>query len=537
MPRFLVNPCCPPFGRRGSSAAVEEEEHRHLPSPSPARTAAASTSSLTPTGKKKALLIAISKTKGYADLKVAHKDVHDMRELIMGPQYGYLADDITTLKDDGVAGHTQPTRVNILAAIAEFVNDVKAGDRLFFHYCGHSTQVKNRSNSEEDGMDECLVPLDGEDMKIVDNELHKALVLPLPAGCTLVAVLDTCHSGSLLDLKHYRCNRVPVPWIFRGRRDSEDIRNRVVRRGAQLLTLTEQRTRKTGPSRFLSRHMKISVMCESQEAPTSSSAPAPAPAPVSRRSTTAASRASTRSRAPTLSVAPGKENTRPILTVLPCLKWVLPEEEDIRCESPIGQFPCDGWCRKLRHEHGKGTLNEHGGEEDEVKADVISLASCKDSQQAWDDGKGKSMTSMLINYLKHASNPTLKDVLIHMSHGAYSMSLERHKAARSYKQQMKNFTTQLMNKLTRLEKRNLVTTPAVPTTVVPAAAQQRGRVRSASLLQPAQVPTGGKQAAKIQQKLDEAQSQYVAAKGDMDNFQNPELASPRPLDMTRPWTM
>jgi hypothetical protein len=61
-----------------------------------------------------------------------------------------------------------------------------------------------------------LVPLDGEAMNIVDNvslslfcrssssianyvqELNAALFAPLPVDSRLVAVLDTCHSGSLL---------------------------------------------------------------------------------------------------------------------------------------------------------------------------------------------------------------------------------------------------------------------------------------------------------------------------------------------------
>ncbi|KAJ7608345.1 caspase domain-containing protein [Roridomyces roridus] len=512
-----MNPCfacCPPFLRLGA----EPDEYRRLPSP-----LATSTNNVTPTGRKKALLIAISKTlgDGYPDLKVAHKDVRDMREFIMGPKYGYLADDITMLMDDGVAGHKQPTRENIVSS-PKYQNS-RAPLTLGTAHCGHSTQVKNRTNSEEDGMDECLVPLDGEEMMIVDNELNKALVLPLPTGAKLVALLDTCHSGSLLDLKHYRCNRVVVPWIFRGKRNSEDIRNRVVRRGAQLVTLTEQRTCKTGPSHFLSLNAKITVMCESQEAPTPTFTPASDPVARRGQSMSAASRASTRVRAHATSVVP-KKNLRPLSFAF--LKWVLSEED--WCESPTGQFPCNGWCRRDLRDHG--TVNAHGGEEDEVKADIISLASCKDSQEAWNDEQGMSMTSMLIDYLKHASNPTLMDVLVHVSHRAYSIALERHTRTRSYKQQMKKLMTHLKNKLTRLEKHSLPPAATTGTT------QRRGRTTATSLLQPA-VQTRRKQAVKIQQKLDEVQSQYGLARGDMDNFQNPELSSPRPLDMMRPWTM
>lgn len=31
-------------------------------------------------------------------------------------------------------------------------------------------------------------------------------------------MFDSCHSGTLLDLKHFRCNRVYVPWLNKGNR-------------------------------------------------------------------------------------------------------------------------------------------------------------------------------------------------------------------------------------------------------------------------------------------------------------------------------
>ena len=34
------------------------------------------------------------------------------------------------------------------------------------------------------------------------------MVEPLPVGVCLTAVFDSCHSGTLLDLDHYDCNKV-----------------------------------------------------------------------------------------------------------------------------------------------------------------------------------------------------------------------------------------------------------------------------------------------------------------------------------------
>ncbi|KAJ7054088.1 peptidase C14, caspase domain-containing protein, partial [Mycena amicta] len=178
--------------------------------------------------RKKALLIGINYNNGgdeaaaFCVLKGPHADIDEVYKLIAG-KYGYQETDIVVLRDDGEG--VQPTRVNILRAIDDLVRDARKGDRFFFHYCGHTIQVENHSNSEEDGMDECLVPADN--IKIMDNELRRHLVDPLPVGSSLVAVFDSCHSASLLDLAHFRCNRIYVPWISKGRRRSDEIWNAV----------------------------------------------------------------------------------------------------------------------------------------------------------------------------------------------------------------------------------------------------------------------------------------------------------------------
>ena len=76
------------------------------------------------------------------------------------------------------------------------------------------------------------------------QELKEILVDPLPVGCTLLvrgswfhvcfrvpiccalqAILDTCHSGTLLDLPHYHCNDVYVPWQSKGERRTMTLQN------------------------------------------------------------------------------------------------------------------------------------------------------------------------------------------------------------------------------------------------------------------------------------------------------------------------
>lgn len=57
--------------------------------------------------------------------------------------------------------------------------------------------------SAEDGLNECIVPLDYLNKGLMeDDELHELMVSPLPAGCRLTALFDSCHSGTVLDLPY-----------------------------------------------------------------------------------------------------------------------------------------------------------------------------------------------------------------------------------------------------------------------------------------------------------------------------------------------
>ena len=57
-------------------------------------------------------------------------------------------------------------------------------------------------------MNETILPTDHKRAgQIVDDELHRALVLPLQPGVTLHAVIDACHSGTALDLPYRTTTR------------------------------------------------------------------------------------------------------------------------------------------------------------------------------------------------------------------------------------------------------------------------------------------------------------------------------------------
>ncbi|KAF8988925.1 caspase domain-containing protein [Cyathus striatus] len=138
-----------------------------------------------------------------------HNDVNMMKELLI-KFYGYKEEDMIVMldRDDLPTEYEKlrPTRANIIRCIKEMVKDAKSEDRFFFQFAGHSTQKEcpESPNEEEDGQDEYICTSDGQ--LIRDNLLKKLLVDPLPLGTTLTTILDTCHSGTLLDLPHTKCN-------------------------------------------------------------------------------------------------------------------------------------------------------------------------------------------------------------------------------------------------------------------------------------------------------------------------------------------
>jgi hypothetical protein len=154
------------------------------------------------TGKKKALLIGINYFNQNGELRGCINDVQNIKNFIIR-HFNYRQDDIVTLTDDASNPRQRPTRDNILRAMQWLVSNAQPNDSLFFHYSGHGGQTKDLDGDEADGYDEVIYPVDHESNgHIVDDDMHHIMVKPLPAGCRLTAIFDSCHSGSALDLPY-----------------------------------------------------------------------------------------------------------------------------------------------------------------------------------------------------------------------------------------------------------------------------------------------------------------------------------------------
>ncbi|KAK1926005.1 putative metacaspase [Papiliotrema laurentii] len=155
------------------------------------------------TGKRKALLIGINYFNQSGQLGGCINDAHNVQKFLC-ERYNYRPEDMVILTDDSRNPRQIPTRANILQAIGWLVQGAQPNDALFFHYSGHGGQTQDLDGDEDDGYDEVIYPVDFKQAgHIVDDERdHDRMVKPLPPGCRLTAIFDSCHSGSALDLPY-----------------------------------------------------------------------------------------------------------------------------------------------------------------------------------------------------------------------------------------------------------------------------------------------------------------------------------------------
>ncbi|THH09019.1 hypothetical protein EW146_g8806 [Bondarzewia mesenterica] len=322
----------------------------------------------------KALLIGInyrtSDSMVWRPLNGPVNEAQEFKKLLIDC-YKFKQEDITTLIDaESVDPKTSlwPTRDNI-ASDHSFLHSIpsRGHSRLLLRRTRVQTDAVNDKN-EWDGRDEYIIPCDAvsDDSRVIlDDELQISLVKPLPEGCRLTAILDACHSGTLLDLEHYECNRAQIirssaslP-ILRQNSPAKFGRPKARRRTISAMTTIMWRklnvkTKTRSIIRFLSsaKHSKPSPDRGHRTPQTLLT-----DSPQAARSESAWSSSST----------------------LPLFSPARPPR------SPRSRVPCSGFCRFSPN--AKGPI-------------VISLSSCADHQQTWeDDQKGESMTTGLIEIL------------------------------------------------------------------------------------------------------------------------------------------
>ncbi|KAH9041167.1 caspase domain-containing protein [Lactarius hengduanensis] len=381
--KTLFSRCfCWPFGMTNTTGTIrlpDDEEDK----------------SESPTSKRRALLVGIS-YKGdhntWSALDGPHEDVDRFQQLLT-ETYEYRLEDITVLKDSpNLPDISHPTRVNMIRELKRLVSDAAPGDTFVFLYSGHSDQKLAIDDSEEeDNQDEMIITSD--EQFILDNELNDILIL-LPIGCSLLAILDTCHSGTLLDLPHHHCNSVYVPWQSKGARRTLTMQNKNVRRQAT------DYTKSRSPDQALP---SIEAIIDLQEAGDRSARP---PSRIDDGASAGRSSNQRESSPASQSRATRRPRERSIFPSQP------------RSASPEPLFVCDGWCHR----------------NDDPYPTMLSLSACSDLQRAW-EGPNGSLTTVVCNYLNTHTHPSYRELMSHINFQLHDNALELHKYTRYQKKQ------------------------------------------------------------------------------------------------------
>ncbi|XP_074264603.1 metacaspase-1-like [Silene latifolia] len=158
-----------------------------------------------PSGRKKAVICGINyKGSGEDELNGCINDAKSMKNLLIN-RFKFPESNIMLLTDEEKDRRRIPTRDNIIKAMSWLVDGVRAGDSLVFHFAGHGMQEEDDDGDDADGFDEAICPLDVEtEGGILDDEINDIIVKPIPPGAKLTAIIDACHSGTVLDLP-FRC--------------------------------------------------------------------------------------------------------------------------------------------------------------------------------------------------------------------------------------------------------------------------------------------------------------------------------------------
>ncbi|KAI7731915.1 hypothetical protein M8C21_033173 [Ambrosia artemisiifolia] len=159
---------------------------------------------------KRAVLCGVAYNKQKYKLKGTNYDVINMRELLLS-HFSFPSTSIHILAE--MDSHFHPTKRNIQEAMKWLVKDNQCGDSLVFYFSGHGLRKPDFFDDELDGYNETICPVDFRLAgMITDNDINDIIVRPLKDGVKLHAIIDACHSGTILDLQDVYSTRKNV-WL------------------------------------------------------------------------------------------------------------------------------------------------------------------------------------------------------------------------------------------------------------------------------------------------------------------------------------
>jgi hypothetical protein len=148
--------------------------------------------------KRTAFLVGINYTGTVNELYGCINDTKNVEDLLKN-KYNFT--NVALLNDETAE---KPTKQNIMKGLQTLLANTESGDTAFFMFSGHGTCTTDFNKDETDGQDELIVPIDAVSMNtcILDDELNKLIRNTLKPGAKLVALFDSCFSGTMLDLRY-----------------------------------------------------------------------------------------------------------------------------------------------------------------------------------------------------------------------------------------------------------------------------------------------------------------------------------------------
>ena len=129
-------------------------------------------------------------TIAWPNLDGPERDVESMAAVL--PNFGFT--EIHQLTGQ------KATRREILAELDKYIiEEPKSGDTVLFYFAGHGSQRTNSKSAKLDHLDETIVPADAYkgEFDIRDKELARKFNLAIDKGIRLIAIFDSCHSGTM----------------------------------------------------------------------------------------------------------------------------------------------------------------------------------------------------------------------------------------------------------------------------------------------------------------------------------------------------
>lgn len=148
---------------------------------------------------KLALLMGLNYRGSNGELNGCINDINNTYK-ILTDVYNYKSNNICLMTDDT---ELKPTGRNICEKMIELARKTRQEQvsELWISYSGHGSYIKDKNGDEDDGRDECLVPLDYENGVITDDVINNFLSIVNP-NTNIIFIVDACHSETMLDLKY-----------------------------------------------------------------------------------------------------------------------------------------------------------------------------------------------------------------------------------------------------------------------------------------------------------------------------------------------